>query len=129
MASTELTTVMTELREQGELNRREHALNRREHRLHRRALDAMLERTGVMFDANLDAMARLTTVLSEQVGAFREQGAAFQEQAAAFREQALAFREQAEELRDGRDERRALTQALLRVIDRMDRFDGGTSAA
>jgi predicted phage gp36 major capsid-like protein len=38
-------------------------------------------------------------------------------------------REQVEELRELRAETRAQTQALLRVIDRMDRLDPGGSAA
>lgn len=38
-------------------------------------------------------------------------------------------REQVKEMRELREESRAQTQALLRVIDRMDRLDPGGSAA
>jgi hypothetical protein len=40
-----------------------------------------------------------------------------------------AFDDFAREIHDHRAETRAQTQALLRVIDRMDRLDGGTAAA
>jgi hypothetical protein len=39
-----------------------------------------------------------------------------------------AFDEFAAEIRDHREETRAQTQALLRMIDRMDRLDGGAAA-
>ena len=38
-------------------------------------------------------------------------------------------REILEEVREGREEQRAQTQALLRLIDRMDRLDPGGAAA
>jgi hypothetical protein len=48
---------------------------------------------------------------------------------AAMQDQAAAFRDLASEVREGRDEQRAQTQALLRLIDRMDRLDPGGAAA
>lgn len=43
-----------------------------------------------------------------------------------WREQGDALRQVVAELRDGRDEQRAQTQALLRVLDRLD--NGGAQA-
>ena len=40
-----------------------------------------------------------------------------------------AVQEIAAEVREGRDEQRAQTQALLRLIDRMDRLNPGGAAA
>jgi hypothetical protein len=45
------------------------------------------------------------------------------------REQVRQLRELTESVRKDREENRAQTQALLRVIDRMDRLDPGGSAA
>jgi hypothetical protein len=59
---------------------------------------------------------RETTVRMDRI--FRDLSAVMQEQIAAFR--ALAA-----EVRDGRDEQRAQTQALLRLIDRMDGLEPG----
>ena len=53
----------------------------------------------------------------------------FTDLAAVMQQQAAAFRELASEVREGRDEQRAQTQALLRLIDRMDRIDPGGAAA
>ena len=39
------------------------------------------------------------------------------------------FRELTQQVSEGRDEQRAQTQALLRLIDRMDRMDPGGAAA
>jgi|tagenome__1003787_1003787.scaffolds.fasta_scaffold20979338_3 hypothetical protein len=53
----------------------------------------------------------------------------FSDLSAVMQHQAAAFRELASEVREGRDEQRAQTQALLRLIDRMDRLDPGGAAA
>jgi predicted secreted protein len=53
----------------------------------------------------------------------------FSDLAAVMHDQAAAFRELASEVREGRDEQRAQTQALMRLIDRMDRIDPGGAAA
>jgi hypothetical protein len=53
----------------------------------------------------------------------------FSDLSAAMQDHGAAFREVASEVREGRDEQRAQTQALLRLIDRMDRLDPGGAAA
>src|SRR5256885_874676 len=53
----------------------------------------------------------------------------FSDLSAVMQDQAAAFREVASEVREGRDEQRAQTQALVRLIDRMDRLDPGGAAA
>jgi hypothetical protein len=46
-----------------------------------------------------------------------------------FRDLSAGIRETLNEVREGREEQRAQTQALLRLIDRMDRLDPGGAAA
>ncbi len=58
-----------------------------------------------------------------------ETRAVLREQGAVLREQGARMDAMIAQLVDMRDEQRAQTQALWRVIDRMDRLDGGGAAA
>ena len=57
---------------------------------------------------------------------WRDQSAMLNETLAALRKQSRALEEVTNELRDTRDERRAHTRALLKVLDRLD--NGGAQA-
>ena len=139
MTQAELQIVIAELREQNVLNRREHALNRREHRLNRqmhehvlRELARMDERGRQEYELNRRFQAETTALHARLVA---QSTAAMQEFARTMEgiDRRMTSVEakvdtSVEATRDAMEETRAQTQALLRIIDRMDRLDGGTSA-
>ncbi len=128
MTQAELQIVIAELREQNELNRREHALNRREHRLNRqmhehvlRELARMDERGRQEYELNRrcydQGMALCARLVAQSTTAMQEFARAME---GIDRRMARAEAK----VDTSVEESRAHTQALLQVIDRMDRLDG-----
>jgi hypothetical protein len=105
--------------EHRERSEREWALVRQEHKLARRQMERSEQQLQHEFELNRRAYEEgmaLCAQLVERVDGM-------------FAENVRAFRKLEAKIDDGRAETRAQTQALLRVIDRMDRLDGGTAAA
>ena len=132
MTQAELQIVIAELREQNRLNRREHALNRREHQLNRqmhehvvRELERMEARREQEHEVSRRFQAETTALCARLVA---QSTAAMHEFARTMEgiERRMARAEA--KVDDSADATRVGTQALLRVIDRMDRLDGGASA-
>jgi hypothetical protein len=72
---------------------------------------------------------RMDRMFSDLSTVMRHQSAVLQEQGVALRGQTAALRELTSEVREGRAEQRAQTEALIRLIDRMDRLDPGGASA
>lgn len=132
MTSAELQVIIAELREQNALNRREHALNRREHRLNRQMHEHVLQELARMeerrqheYEVNKRFQAETTALCARLVA---QSTAAMQEFARAMDRIDRRMAGVEAKVDTSVEETRAQTQALLQVIDRMDRLDGGASA-
>ncbi|HMJ03343.1 MAG TPA: hypothetical protein VK506_10405 [Conexibacter sp.] len=139
MTQAELQIVIAELREQNELNRREHTLNRCEHRLNRQMHEHVLSELARMDERNR-AQHELNRREHELNRRCYDEGMALCARLVAQSTAAMhAFARSVEGI-DRRtasveakvdtsvEETRAQTQALLQLIDRMDRLDEGPSA-
>jgi hypothetical protein len=132
MTQAELQIVIAELREQNRLNRREHALNRREHQLNRQThehvlgeLERIEQRRREESEISRRFQAETTALCARLVA---QSTAAMQQLARAMGGIERRMARVESRVDDSAEATRAQTQALLRVIDRMDRLDGGASA-
>lgn len=82
--------------------------------------DQVIERNTKAFERNVQASERNAQAFERNAQAFERNTKAFERHSRAGGHTVAALKSIRDEIADGRDERRAQTQALLRMLDRLD---------